>query len=306
MKALVTGAAGFIGSHLVRRLLAEGVAVVGLDRAFASKGLTPAELDRIDTIEADACDREIVTAAARGCELVFAFAALVGVEHYAKNPVRTMQVEEHALEAACAAAMTAGCRKLIYPSSSAVYGDTAGELREDQPVSPTSNYAVAKHYGESYLRAQYQECGLHSVALRIFNVYGPGQDERLVIPRFVRCALSGEPITIFGNGMQSRDFPYVDDVVEAIWRCALRLEGCEVVNVSTGRSHSLREVAETVIRAADSISAVRLEPLPPDRQSFEVASSRGSTARLRALTGFVPATSLEDGIAGILEQQRHG
>lgn len=306
MRALVTGGAGFIGSHVVRGLLARGAEVVVLDRALTGKCLDADILSRVTTVEADACDPAVVTAAAAGCDRIFAFAALVGVEHYSHNPVETMRVEERALEAACAAALAVGCPKVLYPSSSAVYGNIAGELSENQDVSPVSNYAVAKRYNELFLRSQYEQNGLQSVALRIFNVYGPLQDERLVIPRFVRRALSGEPLVIFGTGSQRRDFIYVGDVVEATLRCSDQVTGYEIVNVSTGRSDSVLDVAHTVIRLTGGASAVSFEPVPATRTGFEVESSQGSTAKLQRLTGFRPATGLEAGLAEVVGASRHG
>lgn len=301
MRALVTGGSGFIGSHLVRRLLSLGHDVAVLDRSVAGKGLDAATLARVRVTEGDACDAAMVEAAAAGCDCIFHFAALVGVEHYSANPVGTMQVEERSLAAACAAALAIGCRKLVYPSSSAVYGDVEGLLEEDRIVAPTSPYAVAKRFGEMFLASQYQQNRLQSVALRIFNVYGPGQDERLVIPRFVRRGLAGEPLVLFGDGSQRRDFPYIDDVVSATVLAAERIDGCEVVNIASGVSHSIREVAETAARLTGGRSPIQLQPLPPGREHFEVRESRGATAKLLRLTGFRPATSLAEGLAATVQ-----
>lgn len=301
MRALVTGAAGFIGSHVSQRLIEQGHDVVAFDHRFEGKSLDPEVAARCQLVSGDACAIDDIRPAIAGCDRVFHFAALVGVEHYTRNPVRTMQVEERALEAVCAAALLENPRiKVIHASSSAVYGNAAGVVSEDMAVAPASNYAVAKRYGEMFLRSQFEEAGLQSVACRIFNVYGPKQDERLVIPRFVRRALAGEPLTIFGDGDQARDFPYIDDVVEAMTRAADRIDGCEIVNIATGRAHSIRDLAETIIRLTGNRAALDFQPLPPERRGFEVDSCLGDTRKLARLTGFIPAVTLEQGLRRVI------
>jgi UDP-glucose 4-epimerase len=297
MRVLVTGGAGFIGSHVTRRLVEDGHEVVVLDHRFEGKCLDPDIAARCRLVEADACVVDEVRPAIEGCERAYHFAALVGVEHYTRNPVRTMKVEERALEAVCAAAIAEGCPRLVYASSSAVYGNASGVVDEEMAVAPASNYATAKRFGEMFLRAQYDEAGLQSVACRIFNVYGPKQDERLVIPRFIHRALAGEALTLYGDGAQARDFPYIDDVVEAIARSGEAIDGCELVNVATGRAHSIRELAETVLRLTGHRARLDFQPLPPERRSFEVDSCVGGTDKLERLTGFRPAVSLEEGLS---------
>lgn len=301
MRVLVTGGAGFIGAHVVRRLLADGHQVTVLSRHLGGRGLDAATLGRVTAIEGDACDLPTMRAAAKGCHQIFAFAALVGVEHYTRNPVQTMLVEEQAIAAACAVALEMGCSKVIYPSSSAVYGAGGAEPLEEEQAAPTSNYAVAKRFNELFLRSQFEQNGLNSVSLRIFNVYGPGQNEQQAIPSFVRKALTGEPLTLFGEGSQRRDFVYIDDVVEAVMRCSVGIDGCETVNVATGTDHSVREVAETVIRLCGDKAPLELRPLPPGRAVFEVQRSIGHTGKLARLTGFQPRIGLEDGIRQVIE-----
>lgn len=304
MRALVTGGAGFIGSHLTARLVADGHDVVVLDHRIEGKCLSPELASQIRTVVGDVTDLATARRAAEGCDTIFHFAALVGVDHYTAEPRRTMQVEERALEAVCAAAAAEACAKVVYASSSAVYGSVAAFVDETIAVAPTSNYAVAKRYNESFLRAVYEETGLQSVACRIFNVYGPKQDERLVIPRFARLALAGETLCINGDGLQSRDFPYIGDVVEAVVRAAQVVAGCEVVNVSTGVGHTIRSVAESIIRLTGGRSQLTFQPVPESRRAFEVDACIGSTEKLQRLTGFHPETSLEVGLMRTVEYIR--
>jgi UDP-glucose 4-epimerase len=296
VRVLVTGAAGFIGSHVTAGLISAGYEVVALDHRLSGKCLDETTLAALIRVEGDATDPATVRAAAEGCERIFHFAALVGVEHYTREPVRTMQVEERALECVCSVALTVGCPKVIYASSSAVYGNASGLVDEEMQVAPGSNYAVAKRFNELYLRSQWEENGLASVSCRIFNVYGPKQDERLVIPRFIRQGLTGEPLILNGDGQQSRDFPYIADVVESVLRAGEAIEGCGLVNIATGHGHSIRELAETAIRLTGSRSVLEFRPIPEERKAFEVDSCIGSTAQLKRLTGFRPKVSLEEGL----------
>lgn len=298
MKALVTGGAGFLGSHLVDALLAAGWAVTVFDHRLAGKCLADATLARVEAIAGDVLDAGAVARAAEGCAVLFHCAAMVGTDAYANEPVRTMETEQIGLRNACRAVRAAGCRQLVYISSSAVYGHAGGSaaLEESLEVAPVSNYGIAKRFNELYLAAQHAAHGLSSVALRVFNVYGPRQDQRLVIPRFVHRALAGEPIVLFGDGSQTRDFVYVGDVVAVALACAGLAPCCEVVNVASGGEVSVRTLAETVIRLTGSSSPLVFEPRPPNRTAFEVERCFGSQERLRRLTGQVPETGLEEGL----------
>ena len=298
MKALVTGGCGFLGSNIVRALLRRGDDVVVFDHRLRGKALTDYDLKAVHTIEKDILDATAVGEAARGCDAIFHCAAMVGVELYSSFPAKTMEIEEGGLRNVCAAALAANDARVIYASSSAVYGNAGGSvgLNEAQPVVPTSNYGMAKRFNELYLASQQVERKLRSLSLRIFNVYGPRQDERLVIPRFIKRAVRGEPIEIYGDGMQSRDFVYIDDVVAA----ALAYEGCEseaeIVNVCSGQETTVRGLANEIVRLSGSSSKIVLSPQPEKRVAFEVSRCFGERVKLRRLLAEIPATPLAEGL----------
>lgn len=298
MKALVTGGAGFLGSHMVDGLLAQGREVVVYDHRLSGKCLDEDTLANIDAIEGDIRDAEGLEAAAKGCDVIYHCAAMVGVAAYSSYPARTMETEVDGLRNVCCAALAGEGSKVIYASSSAVYGHAGGTvpLIEATDVAPVSSYAVAKRFNELYLDAQFAEHGLESVSLRIFNIYGPRQDERLVIPRFIHRATAGEPLEIYGDGSQTRDFVYVGDVVRVALACAERADGCEIINACSGRECSIWSLAEATIRLSGSGSEIKSLEQPKARRVFEVERSFGSRDKLEAVAGNFPCTSLEEGL----------
>jgi UDP-glucose 4-epimerase len=296
VKALVTGAAGFVGSHLVDALLARGDTVVALDHRLRGKCLSDAVLARAAAIEADIFDAAAVAHAAQGCAAIFHCAAMVGVDAYTSQTARTMEVEEVGLRNVCAAAIAQKKTRVVYASSSAVYGHADGRaLDEALVVAPVSNYGIAKRFGELYLAAEYAEHGLRSAALRIFNIYGPRQDDRLVIPRFIRQAMAGEPIVIYGDGAQTRDFVYVGDAVAAAMSCAERVDGCEIFNVCSGRDTAIAALADRIITLTGSRSSIARRTPPVVRTAFEIERSVGSRDKLARLVA-LPPTPLDDGL----------
>lgn len=298
MRVLVTGGAGFIGSHLVKRLLQGGHAVVVLDILRFGNKLDRKTLAHVDLVKGDVRENRVVARAARRCEWIFHFAAIVGVDVVAASPMETMETEVVGMRNVVNAALSVGVRKVIYASTSDVYGHSSRPraMTEKNAVAPVSCYAIAKRFNELYLGAVYQERKLQSVALRFFNVYGPGQDQRMVIPRFFQHAIKGEPIPVFGDGLQSRDFTYVDEAVEATVRVARRFCGHEVVNVASGRRCVIRELAEEIAAVCGSSSRIVFKPPATRRRDFEVEWRLGASGKLKALTGFVPSISLKEGL----------
>lgn len=303
LKLLVTGGAGFIGSHLVSRLLADGHQVVVLDKLLRGNKLSRESLRQVELIVGDVRDETTVMRAAEDCDQIYHFAAVLGVDIVADQPVETMETEVLGLRNVARAALLHGNREIIYASTSGVYGKAAIEqaVREDFSVSPQSSYAIAKRFNEIYLASLFAERGLRSLALRFFNVYGVGQDTRMVIPRFFQQALANEPITIFGSGEQTRDFTYIDDVIEATVRLASSVQGSEIVNISNETEYRIQDVAKLILQTTGSRSELQFLNPPHNRYDFEVERRYGSSQKLAELTGYKPSTSLETGIRNMYE-----
>jgi len=301
MKILVTGGAGFLGSHIVRTLLQRGDEVIVYDHRLRGKCLSDEVLRSIAAVEADIMDADGVNAAAAGCGEIFHCAAMVGMEAYSRRPAKTMDVEEMGLRNVCRAALRGHDVCVVYASSSAVYGLAGGDapLIETEFAAPVSNYAVAKRFNEMYLASMHVEHGLRSAAMRIFNIYGPGQDERLVIPRFIRSAMSGDELVINGDGSQTRDFVYVDDAVAAMLACR-HISGCEIVNVCSGREVAVRDLAEAIIRITGSRSKIAFREPPAERVVFEQRRCVGSREKMQRLTKAGVPTPLEEGLRRVI------
>ena len=220
-KYLVTGGAGFIGSHLVRRLVAEGKTVRVVDNLSTGQVSRLADLmTAIEFVEGDLADERVSQDAVKEIDYVLHQAAVPSVQRSVQDPVSTNRANITATLNLLESCRRAGVRRLVYAASSSAYGDT--EIlpkHEDMPAKPLSPYALQKFVGEQYCKLYHELYGLETVSLRYFNVFGPGQDPHseysAVIPKFITGLLANQPITIFGDGEQSRDFTYIDNVVEA-------------------------------------------------------------------------------------------
>jgi len=243
-KFLVTGGAGFIGSNICRRLVAEGCSVRVLDNLLTGKRSNLADvIDRIDFIEADMGDADVARAAMKDVDVVLHQGALPSVPLSVDNPAATHRHCVDATFTVLMAARDAGVKRLVYAASSSAYGDTPTLPKvETMPTCPLSPYAVGKLVGEYYGAVFSKVFGLETISLRYFNVFGPYQDPTsqyaAAIPAFVTAILKDEPPTVYGDGEQSRDFTYIDNVVEANLRAARaeKTQG-EVVNIALRRGH---------------------------------------------------------------------
>jgi UDP-glucose 4-epimerase len=304
VRALVTGGGGFIGSHLARRLLRDGFEVRVLDNFATGRRENLLDVwDDVELVEGDIQSYERVHNAVRGCHVVAHLAALPSVPRSVQDPLTSNATNVTGTLNVLLAARDSGIGRLVYASSSSVYGANPDmPKREEQPTLPISPYAVAKLAGESYCRAFNEVFGLETVSLRFFNVFGPGQDPlsqyAAVIPRFITSLLDGRPPTIFGDGEQSRDFTYVDNVLDGIL-LALGTpgNGGKTFNLATGHGVTLNELHRLLAEIVGS----DVEPVYEEARPGEVRHSEADIARAREALGFEPAVSTQEGLARTVE-----
>jgi len=298
MKALITGGAGFIGSNLVKYLINKGDEIVVLDNLLRGNKLDNDILKNIKFIKGDIRNFKTVKDAIKGCDIVYHFAAVLGVDIVADNPIETMDVEVIGMKNIVDASIIHGINKIIYASTSGVYGRSAmnSAVTENVEISPKSSYAISKRFNEIYLMSVKQEKGLDSVSCRFFNVYGYKQDERMVIPRFIDQAIKGNEITIYGSGNQTRDFTFIDDVIKSLVLLADKVTGCEIFNISRGKENSINELAKIVKDIFNSNSEIIKLNSPKERYDFEVEKRWGSAEKLYNTIGYKPDTDLIEGL----------
>jgi prepilin-type processing-associated H-X9-DG protein len=299
MQVLVTGGGGFIGSHLADRLTSLGHSVRILDNFATGRRSNVFALDgHVELVEGDIQSYERVHNAVAGCEVVFHQAALPSVTRSVADPLTSNATNVTGTLNVLLAARDAGVRRVVFASSSSVYGITP-ELpkREDMAVSPVSPYAVAKLASEGYCRAFGEVYGLESVALRYFNVFGPRQDPRsqyaAAVPNFITALLSNQRPTIFGDGEQSRDFTYVDNVIEAnLLAMDADLAPGRVYNVACGHAVTLNQLLAELRELIDS----DLEPLFAPARPGDVRESLADLTRSRRELGYEPSVGLREGL----------
>jgi UDP-glucose 4-epimerase len=302
-KALVTGGAGFIGSQLVKSLVEKGYEVIVLDNLLRGNKIDKEILPDINLINDDVRNYEVVQRASKGCNYIFHFAAILGVDIVADNPVETMETEVIGIKNVSDASIMNRVEKVIYTSTSGVYGHSAIEksVTEEILVDPRTSYSIAKRYCEIYLAAQYEQKGIQSISLRLFNVYGPHQDARMVIPRFIEQALRGAPISVYGNGKQTRDFTYIDDVVYATVALAERVKGCEIFNISNEKEKSINDLASMIKEITASESEIVNIEAPSKRYDYEVERRVGNSDKLYKFIKYRPNTPLADGLKRVVQ-----
>ena len=299
MKCVVTGGCGFIGTHLVDRLVNDGHQVVVLDDLSTGKldGLNPSA----EPLYCSVTDADALVIATEGAEAVFHTAAWARVERSVVDPVGTHAVNVTGTLNVLRAAQINGVSRVVNSSSSSVYGDQPTHLmREDMTPNPKSPYALQKLMGEQYVGLFARLFSMSVVSLRYFNVYGPGQPSEgqyaLVIPRFLRMRREGSPLTVYGDGEQTRSYTHVSDVVEAnILAASADVPAGEhiALNIGTGQETSVNQIAAAIGGPVQHI-------VPNPRQQFEEARKAADCSLARSLIGWEPRVSFADGIKELL------
>jgi nucleoside-diphosphate-sugar epimerase len=304
---LVTGGAGFIGSHLAEALVERKLSVRIFDNFTVGKEGNIAHLaGRVEVIRGDLRDLAAVRAAVEGVEVVFHQAALASVPRSIADPLTTLECNINGTQHVLLAARDAKVRRVVYASSSSVYGNTATlPKRETMPLAPMSPYALHKATGEQLCRLFTQLYGLETVALRYFNVFGPRQDPTsdyaAVIPRFLRALLTGQRPVVFGDGEQTRDFTYISNVVQANLLAAEAPEAAgQAMNIGCGEQISLNKL----LSLTKSLLGVAIEADYQKPRAGDVRDSLADIQLAQHLLGYHPEVEFADGLARTLEAMR--
>jgi UDP-N-acetylglucosamine/UDP-N-acetylgalactosamine 4-epimerase len=298
VKVLVTGGAGFIGSHLVERLLRDSFEVRVLDNFSTGRRENILDLTDVEIVEGDMQSYERAHTAVRGCEVVFHQAALPSVPRSIQDPLTTNASNVTGTLNVLLSARDSGVRRVIFASSSSVYGSNRTLPKsEDLALAPISPYAVSKIAGEGYCRSFWEVYGLETVALRYFNVFGPRQDPRsqysAVIPKFITAFLNGEQPTVYGDGNQTRDFTYVGNVADGTLR-AMKADDIagKTFNIACGEQISINTLLDDLRRLIGRDIAVRYV----DSRPGEVMHSHADISRAEKEFGYRPEIAFDEGL----------
>jgi UDP-glucose 4-epimerase len=296
---LITGGAGFIGSALVRGLLKAGVRVRVVDNfSTGFRSNLDEVIGGIELVEGDLAEPEVCRRAVQGAHYVLHQAALPSVPRSFQDPVATNRANVTATLNLLVACRDAQIRRVVFASSCAVYGEAqALPISETMPEKPASPYALSKWIGEKYAEMLHSVFGLSTVSLRYFNVFGPRQDPSSpysgVISRFLSAALSGRGPVVYGDGEQTRDFIYVEDVVEAnLLACHAESVAGMVFNIGTGEHRSLNQL----LRGLSAVLGADLKPEHQPPRPGDIRDSQADVGRARRLLGFEPRVGFEEGL----------
>jgi len=307
VKALVTGGAGFIGSHIAQRLLKDGHEVRILDNLTTGRlDNLAAFADDVEFVEGDIRDPAVLEQVCAGCELVFHQAAVVSVPYSVDHPQETHDVNIQGTFNVLQAARSQGVRRVMFACSAAVYGeDPELPKRETMAPAPLSPYGLEKIAGEYYMNVFNALYGVETVALRYFNVFGPRQDPKSpysgVISIFVNKVLARETPTVFGDGEQSRDFVFVDNVVQANMLAAT-MPGApgRCYNVGCGRQTTLNQLLQKLGNLTDQ----KVEPVYAETRAGDIKDSLADISRIKEELGYDPKVGVEEGLGQLLEFER--
>ena len=298
-KYLVTGGAGFIGSNICKKLIEENCYVRVVDNLLTGKksNLAPI-IDKIEFIEADMGDEQVARAAMKDIDIVFHEGALPSVPRSVDDPAASHQHCVDATFTLLLAARDAKIKRFVYAASSAAYGDTPTLPKvETMATSPLSPYAVGKLVGEYYCSVFSKVYGLETISLRYFNVFGPQQDPKsqyaAAIPAFVTSILKEEPPTIYGDGEQSRDFTYIDNVVSAnLLAAGAEKTNGQVVNIACGQAVTVNEIIEMINKSLGK----NVKPIYVDERAGDVKHSLADISAATNLIGYKPVITFEQGL----------
>jgi UDP-glucose 4-epimerase len=308
LKVLVTGGAGFIGSRLVRRLVEVGCVVRVLDDLSSGSMVNLSGLDgSVEFIRRDVRSREVVYGAVKGVDAVVHLAGKTSVEESIGRPLEYNEVNVAGTLNVLDACVKEGVGRFIFSSSASVYGEPSElPLKEDSPVRPLSPYAASKLSAEHYVNVYHRVYGLNTVIFRIFNVYGCGQplnDYSGVIAKFLGRIKSGKPPIIYGDGCQTRDFIYVDDVVDAFTMALNGDASGETFNIASGKPTTINELADTMIRLSGKSG---LKPIHVEARRGDIRHSYADISKAVEKLKFKPKTTLEEGLAKLFENSFQG
>ena len=308
-KYLVTGAAGFIGSNIVHHLISRGEQVRGVDNLSHSRSENIADIrNKFDFRQADVTDLDAMRSACEGMDYVLHQGAVGSVPRSIDDPIGTNNSNVGGTITVFQAAREKGIKRVVYASSSSVYGDTPTlPKRENMPADPISPYAVSKYAGELYAQTFSRIMQLETVSLRYFNVFGPRQhpssEYAAVIPKFIRQMLDGLQPTIFGDGLQTRDFTYIDNVISInLLACHAPAEKASgrVFNVATGKSYSLNEL----YRMLQELTGFSKPPLYAPARTGDVHDSLADITPAQTAMGYKTLVDFKDGLRRTVEWYR--
>ncbi len=306
-KYLVTGGAGFIGSHIVERLVSEGHSVIVIDNLVAGKKENLSSvMDKIEFVEGDIRNLDLLMDISNGVDYVIHQAALRSVPKSVEDPLSYNEVNVRGTLNIFLAAKENKVKRVVYASSSSVYGDQPNlPEREDMLPLLISPYAATKLANEYYARCFYYNYGLETVGLRYFNVFGPKQSldnqYAIVIPKFIDCMLKDEPPPIHGDGTQSRDFTYIDNVVDAnLLACVKEGVAGQVFNIACGQACSILDL----VKHLNEIMGKSIEPVFTPPRPGDVKHTLADMTKARELLGFEPRVSLVEGLRRTVEYFR--
>jgi nucleoside-diphosphate-sugar epimerase len=303
---VVTGGAGFIGSHLVEALISRGERVRVVDSLITGHRRNLARVPQVEFVEGDLADIDLAHRGVAGADYVLHQAAIPSVPRSVQDPIGSNRANVDATVNLLVAARDAKVKRVVFAGSSSIYGNAAtSPKREDMPAMPLSPYALQKQVGEQYMQMFTTLYGLETVSIRYFNVFGPRQDPSSpysgVISLFITALLNGKRPTIYGDGEQTRDFTYVANVVDGVLKAATAPGASgESINVATGHSISLNQLFASLC----SIFGVKVDPVYADTRAGDVRDSLADLGKARRILGYAPTVSFEDGLKATVDWYR--